>query len=160
LAEVALNNDNNLLAADPAVSPLFIGGALNIRESEVRLAAGRYSLSSLTMTGGVIRVASDEVVEFFVGGNVDIRLPARVLAEEGGRVVIVSGARSANGGTVSIRAREAQNLQVYAPEADITVDGPVSIEGALVGRDVSLTGNSELRLAPGPQVSPPPLTCQ
>jgi hypothetical protein len=49
-------------------------------------------------------------------------------------------------------------MKVYAPWADVTVQGRTWIDGALVAHDITFRGSSGLA-AVDAQVSPPPLSC-
>jgi hypothetical protein len=50
-------------------------------------------------------------------------------------------------------------LLLYAPFAEVKVTGSHVLVGAVVGNQLEVAGQQKLRLAPGSQAVPPPLTC-
>ena len=156
LAEVANNNDNNLLQADPAIASRLVNGGLRMSNGFITLRGGRYSLASLDLSGGQVQVARGESVELFVTG--DVKLGSSIDLDGRGQLLIVSGADSSRGGAVTLGPNRELRLKVYAPWADVTVQGSTWIDGALVAHDITFRGSSGLA-AVDAQVSPPPLSC-
>lgn len=159
LSEAAANNDNNLLLRTPALAAGLGAGGLTLKNTTVALRSGRYFFHALTLKNARVDVASGETVELFVAGNVDADASSRLPSGAEGKLLIVSGADSAAGGSVTLKPREA-NLRLYAPGANLSFEGRTDVVGALVARNATLQGTSGLTLSPGPQATPPPLTCQ
>ncbi len=156
LAEVALRNDNQLLAGTPG----FSGGSLVVSSGTVTLRAGRYSLSSLEVrSGGRLTVAAGAVVELYVSGAVQVRNNAFLGAAPGAPgLLVVSGASGLT--PVEIRNNATAKLLLYAPRAAVEIQNNAVFYGAVVGREVHLANNQTLILDGLTQVTPPPLVCQ
>lgn len=152
VAEAAAANNNNLLNASFASA--FSSGRLVV-SSTLTLPAGRYHLLGLTVknSGRLLTAGSDDV-ELFVDGPVDVQ-PNAVLGSNPAHPVLVV-ARTAN---VSFNANRREIVQLYVPRATLALQGRVDVEGAVTARALSISGNADLELLPGPQSSPPHLTC-
>jgi len=155
LADAAAANNNNLLYADPAVTARLSNGSLVVQNATLSLAAGRYYLTGLSLGAGArLQPLPGAQVELFVNGSVDVHTNARIGMASAPPVLIVAA-----GPQVSLRGKDALHARVYAPAADVSLTGKTGIVGGLVVRNLSMSGSTALQLTPGPQVSPPPLTC-
>jgi subtilase family serine protease len=156
-------NDNALLTSNSSIAPYLQNGALVMSGGTITLPSGNFYLTGLSLSSSAqVSVASGGNATLFVDGNVSVQNKS-VLgtnSQNARTLVVVSTADSANGGSVTLLNNASSAFQLWAPKADLTVSNHAYLYGAVVAKSVTLENNQTLLFSPGPQASPPPLTCQ
>ncbi len=163
LSIVKVHNDNVALAALPNSALWWKNGAIELSGGTVTLPGGRYYAKHVTLSGqGVLTVASGAHVELFIEGGVTVGTGSSLggSPSAASSLLLVSGADATLGQSVTVTNNTDAALTLYTPRADITLANNSRLYGALVGRNVLLENSQALTLTPGPQQTPPQLTCQ
>lgn len=163
LAQTSTENDNANLSALSGSSAWWVGGAFELDGAHVVLPAGRYHADHLLLTGGATLSAEPGArVLLFVSHNVVVEegstLGASPLAVH--PMVVVSGAHNLEGEKVEVDNATDASLSLYAPRTSLNLSSSTTLYGALFAKTVELSGAQRVVLKPGPQVSPPPLSCE
>jgi hypothetical protein len=163
LAIVASHNDNAILTTLPNANLWYASGAIHISGQAVTLPAGRYYVSDVSLGGqGRLVPAAGAQVELFVERGISVGTGSFLGGDPtaASRLLVISGADSALGESVSVANNTDASLTLYAPKANITLSNNSRLYGAVVARGVTMDNSQELFLSPGPQTSPPRLTCE
>ncbi|MBZ4420466.1 CARDB domain-containing protein [Myxococcus sp. RHSTA-1-4] len=163
LAEVKADNDNATLATLPDSHLWWKDGVFLLDGVTVALPAGRYHAKRITLSRkAVLKAAPGARVELFVEEGVTVGTGAFLGGQpsSASALLVVSGADAARGQGVVVANNSDAALSLYAPAADISLSNNSRLYGAVVGRNVAVENHHTLMLTPGPQQTPPPLTCQ
>lgn len=157
LADAAATNDNALLAGNPG----FSNGVLTVQNNAtVTLAAGRYYLAALELKNNArLKSAPGAQVRLYVQGGVKTGNNSTLGAPVGSPMMLLLSGASGTG-AVTVNNNADAMLQLYAPNATVTLANNAKLYGAVVGRNVTLDNNQRVELTGFTQASPPPLTCQ
>jgi len=159
LSIASVHNDN--AAVLPTLAPYLVNGGLELRNAALTLPGGRLYLTHVLLAGtSSLTVASGQVTELFVTGNVEVSNQSTLGAPSpaAGTLLVVSGANSTQGGVVTVQNHADAALQLYAPLADVALENNTRISGAVAGRSVSLRNHQSLSFS-GTQAVPPLLRC-
>ncbi|MDD5224787.1 MAG: Ig-like domain-containing protein, partial [bacterium] len=166
LAGKQADNDNAVLLADPTIVPFIVNGSLVITNNHnVTLPSGDYYFTSIYLSNNAkLIISAGAQVNLFVEDNVQISNNAKIVNPLSNQadLNLICGTDATQGEVFYLMNNAGVKVNVYAPLADVVMEGNADLYGAIVGKSFTGANNSKILLDESllGEGSTPPLTCE
>ncbi|HVK88519.1 MAG TPA: hypothetical protein VM513_30585 [Kofleriaceae bacterium] len=134
--ERAFQNTNATLA------PNLTYGAVSCKNGSLTLSAGKYLVTSMTLTANCELQVTSGPIEVYFTGTLDLSAGTVVNATQVPGNLVFYGSSSAT--TVRLQGGVDSNVAIYAPSATCELKGNADLYGAIVCDDVEVQGNAHV----------------